>query len=270
MEQQKRVEQQTGWRGWVVALFGRLWRDGNESVPPHLRKPFIRRRWRTTELQFAHGVSQSRMLTLDPDKLLIDYTRTMLGALVLVPRPRIIGMIGLGGGSQAKFCYRHLPEAQIEIVENNPHVLALRGKFRVPDDDARFRVILDDGANFLRMRKRHFDLLLVDGYDETGIPPALSSQQFYDDCRASLTDRGAMAVNLYCDDAQNHIERLRRSFGARHVLIVEEPRQSNRVALAWVGTPASAASMALSPVAQRELAFEFARLRAMGLGGADC
>ncbi|HEV8695694.1 MAG TPA: transferase [Lysobacter sp.] len=178
-------------------------------------------------------------------------------------------MIGLGGGSQAKFCYRHLPEARIEVVENNPHVLALRGKFRIPDDDARFRVILDDGALFLRGRRRHYDLLLVDGYDETGIPEVLSSQQFYDDCRAALTENGAMAINLYCDDAQRHIERLRRSFGARRVLVVEEPRQSNRVALAWVGTPApEGAPMALSPTAQCELALEFARLRAMGVGKA--
>jgi spermidine synthase len=264
MEQQT----ETGWREWMAALFRRFWRDRDESVPPHLRRPFIRRRWRTTELQFAHGVSQSRMLTFDPDRLLIDYTRTMLGALVLVPQPRSIGMVGLGGGSQAKFCYRHLPEARIEVVENNPHVLALRGKFRVPDDDARFRVILDDAARFLRERRAHYDLLLVDGYDETGIPEVLSTQQFYDDCRAALTGNGAMAINLYCNDARRHIERLRRSFGARRVVVVEEMRQSNRVALAWVGTPATEGmSMALSPVAQRELAFEFARLRAMGFGG---
>lgn len=255
------------WLERLATLFRHLWRERNEAVPPHLRKPFIRRRWRTTELQFAHGVSQSRMLTFDPDKLLIDYTRTMLGALLLVPKPSRVGMVGLGGGSQAKFCYRHLPEARIEVVENNPHVLALRGKFRVPDDDARFRVVLDDGAVFLRERRKCFDLLLVDGYDETGIPAALSSQQFYDDCRAALTDNGAMAVNLYCDDSQRHIERLRHSFGARRVLVVEEPRQSNRVAIAWAGTPApEGAEMALSPVAKRELAFEFARLHAMGIG----
>lgn len=259
------MEQRTepGWREWVAALFRYFW--SGEAVPSHLRKPFIRRGWRTTELQFAHGVSQSRMLTAAPDTLLIDYTRTMLGALMLVPRPRSIGMVGLGGGSQAKFCYRHLPEARIEVVENNPHVLALRGKFRVPDDDARFRVILDDGARLLRERRGHYDLLLVDGYDETGIPDALSSQQFYDDCRAALTENGAMAINLYCDDAQRHVEWLRGSFGADRVLVVEETRQSNRVALAWVGTPApEGAPMSLSTAAQRELAFDFARLRAIG------
>lgn len=263
-----RMEQKrgTGWFEWLAAMFRRPGGGHGELAPPHLRRPFIRRRWNTTELQFAHGVSQSRMLTFAPDKLLIHYTRTMMGALVLVPRPRSIGMIGLGGGSQAKFCYRHLPDARIEVVENNPHVLALRRKFRIPEDDDRFRVVLDDGARFLRARRGKFDLLLVDGYDETGIPEELSSPQFYDDCRTALTEGGAMAINLYCDDAQRHVDRLRRSFGRRHVVVVEEMRQINRVAFAWVGKPAEEAPMALSTVAQRDLAAVFAYVRAIKAG----
>ena len=221
----------------------------------------MRRRGSTLELQFVRGVSQSQMATRDPDRLLIDYTRTMLGAVVLVPRPGRIGMIGLGGGSQAKYCYRHLPEARIEVVENNPHVLALRRKFRVPDDDARFHVVLDDGARFLHGRRGQFDLLLVDGYDETGIPDVLSTQTFYDDCRASLAEGGAAAFNLYCADPAAHVERLRNAFGDENIVVIEELRQSNRVAIAWTGASLDTMEMALSPVAQRDLAHVFATVR---------
>lgn len=249
---------------WLQGLLGGLGGGGQSGGLAAPGRPFVRRRWRTTELQFAHGVSQSRMLTAAPDRLLIDYTRTMLGALVFVPQPRSIGMVGLGGGSQAKFCYRHLPDARIEVVENNPHVLAVRRRFRVPDDDARFRVVLDEGDRFLRGRPQCFDLLLVDGYDATGIPESLSAQEFYDDCRAALVPGGAMAINLYCDDAQLHVERLGRSFGVDHVLVVEEPRQSNRVAFAWTGrVEGDPRPITASPAAQRELAFELARVRAM-------
>jgi spermidine synthase len=201
------------------------------------------------------------MVKHDPDRLLIDYTRTMLGALVLVPRPRNIGMVGLGGGSQAKYCYRHLPEARIEVVENNPHVLALRRKFHVPDDDARFHVVLDDGARFLQGRRGQFDLLLVDGYDETGIPDVLSTQAFYDDCRASLAEGGAAAFNLYCADAAVHVERLRNAFGGENILVIEELRQSNRVAIAWAGPASEPAEMSLSSAAQHDLARVFANVR---------
>lgn len=255
----------TGWRAWLAAW---LRARRGESLPPHLRKPSVRRRGNTTELQFAHGVSQSQMVTRDPDRLLIDYTRTMLGALVLAPQASRIGMIGLGGGSQAKYCHRHLPGARIEVVENNPHVLALRRRFRVPDDDARFQVHLDDGARFVRERVGCYDLLLVDGYDETGIPEALSTQAFYDDCRASLADGGAMASNLYSKDAAAHVERLQRAFGADRVVVIEERRQSNRVAIAWTTerTPHNG-DMTLSAAAQRDLAGVFATVRhALAIG----
>jgi spermidine synthase len=248
----------TGWRAWLAALLGARRTD----VPPHLRKPLVRKRGKTTELQFVRGVSQSQMVTRDPDRLLIDYTRTMLGALVFTPRPRRIGMVGLGGGSQAKYCYRHLPEARIEVVENNPHVLALRRRFHVPDDDARFQVFLDDGARFLHERRGRYDLLLVDGYDETGIPAALSTQGFYDDCRAALGEGGAMAANLYSHDAVAHVQRLQRAFGASNVLVIEEPRQSNRVAFAWTGRGWGNGDAALSALAQRDLAPVFATVRA--------
>ncbi|GAB3355906.1 spermine/spermidine synthase domain-containing protein [Lysobacter tyrosinilyticus] len=245
------------WRAWLARWFG-----ARRAVPPHLRKPIIRRRGKTTELQFVRGVSQSQMVTRDPDRLLIDYTRTMLGALVLVPRPARVGIVGLGGGSQAKYCYRHLPEARIEVVENNTHVLALRRRFHVPDDDARFQIFLGDGAAFLSERPGRYDLLLVDAYDESGIPEALSSQAFYDDCRAALTPHGALATNLYCGDSVMHVERLQRAFGSEHVVVIEEARQSNRVAFAWLGNGAGAGEeMALSSHGQRDLAHVFAAAR---------
>lgn len=201
------------------------------------RKPLVRRGWRYTELQFTGGVSQSRMRTFRPDELLVDYTRTMMGSLLFRPDPRAIGMVGLGGGSQVKFCHRHLPGARVEVAENNPHVLALRRTFRIPRDDARLQVLLADGAEFVRERRGRFDILLVDGYDEGGIPAALSSQRFYDDCRDALAAGGVMAGNLYATDFAAHVDRLQRSFGRERVWVLEEKRQSNRVAFAWTGDP---------------------------------
>lgn len=248
------------WRGWLAALFGTR-RD--TDLPPHLRRPILRRHRGTLELQFVRGVSQSQMALRDPDRLLIDYTRTMLGALALVPVVERIGMVGLGGGSQAKYCHRNLPQARIEVVENNPHVLALRRRFRIPDDDARLQVTLGDGARFVAAAPGRFDVLLVDGYDETGIPAALSTQAFYDDCRAALAPGGAMATNLFCRDAPTHVERLRNAFGQGRVLVLDETRQSNRVALAWTGSAQrDREPAALSAFARDDLAPVFAKVLA--------
>ena len=221
-----------GWRAWFVRWFG-----GIRAAEGAHGQAFIKRGWRHTELKFTGNVTQSRMRTFQPDHLLVDYTRTMMGCLLLRPDARMVGMIGLGGGSQAKFCHRHLPGVQVEAVEKDAGVLAMRRAFRIPDDDARLQVFHDDAARFLRKRRGRYDILLVDGYDANGIPDALSSQRWYDDCRDALAPDGVMAGNLFCADAAKHVARLRRSFGHGNVLVLEEKRQSNRVAFAWVGQP---------------------------------
>ncbi|VXB62338.1 conserved hypothetical protein [Luteimonas sp. 9C] len=205
---------------------------GGDAGP---RKPYVRQHEGFVSLQFVRRQTQSRMVGDDPDRLLIDYTRTMFATLLWQPAPAVLGMIGLGGGSQAKFAYRQLPDTRIEVVENNPHVVALRGAFGVPDDDARLSVVVDDGVRFVAGRPGRFDVLLVDGYDAHGIPAELSTQGFYDACRDALTAAGVLACNLYVRDPETHVAKLRAAFGADHVLVFDEPKMSNRVAFAWRG-----------------------------------
>jgi len=202
--------------------------------------PEVRRNWWHTSLQFNHLVTQSRMLTWWPSRLLIGYTRTMMAALLWQPTPRRIGMIGLGGGSQVKFIHRTLPDAQLEVVENNAAVIALRDQFHLPADGPRLSVIHGDGAQFVRERAGCYDILLVDAYDVLGIPAALSTRRYYDACRDALGEGGVMASNLFCTDQRQlavHLGRIRRSFGAERVLIVAEPRMHNQIVFAWTGDP---------------------------------
>lgn len=206
-------------------------RGGGEGVGG---RPYVVRGWRHTALQFEGAVTQSRMLTWWPHVLQVGYTRTMLAGLLFDPRPPCIGIIGLGGGSQAKFCHRHLAGTRIEAAESDAGVLALRREFRIPDDDARLSVELADGARWIGRHQARYGLLLVDAYDALGIPPALSTQAFYDACRAALTGSGVMATNLYETDTRRHLARMRRAFDGR-VLVLEEPRMSNKVAFAWNG-----------------------------------
>jgi len=159
-------------------------------------------------------------------------------------------MIGLGGGSQAKFIHRHLPDARLEVVENNVAVIALRQRFHLPDDGPRLQVIHGDGAEFVRERQGRYDILLVDAYDLSGIPAALSTQAYYHDCRAALVEGGVMVGNLFCHDADMHIERIRRSFGQQRVLVVPEPGMRNQVVFAWVGKPLPSGAWTLPMRAQ--------------------
>ena len=103
-------------------------------------KPVVYESLTSKSLFFSAQDVQSRMHILRPDELQFEYTKIMMGFLLHNPKPLSIAMIGLGGGSLAKFCYRHLPRTDIVVVEINPHVLALRDAFAIPPDDHRFSV----------------------------------------------------------------------------------------------------------------------------------
>lgn len=219
----------------------------------------------TVELSFGPGTGQSRMLRWFPDRLLIDYTRTMLAALLQVPAPREIGIVGLGGGSQLKFLHRHLPAARIEVFEIDAAVIALRREFRIPDDGPRLQVIHADAARALAERAAAYDLLLVDGYDAGGLAPTLSTADFYRSCRDSLRPGGALALNLYDTDPAPQLARIAAAFAPWPLTVLEEPRHGNRVVFGFLpgGTPAP---LALSRTGQAQLRDAFARLAAVRPG----
>jgi spermidine synthase len=198
-------------------------------------RPYVYETLYCKSLHFSALEVQSRMLKREPDKLALDYTRTMMGFLLFKPRPLHIAMIGLGGGSLAKFCYRELPHARIDVVEINPHVVALREEFQVPPDDERFRVHLEDGAHFVERSNRCLDVLLVDGYGLSGVPASLSSQAFYTQCRRALRDDALMVSNLHGVDTDTHIARIRRSFTGT-VFTVDETTCANQIVFAFAST----------------------------------
>ena len=149
-------------------------------------KPFVLESGTKKSLHFSMGETQSRMDVLHPECLDVGYTRTMMGFLLFHPEPRDIAMIGLGGGSLAKFCHRHLPRTRIHVVEINPHVIALRDEFEVPAESNRFTVSRGDGAEFVRAPPHPFDVLLVDGYDRGSIRAGISVIAFVERPRAAL------------------------------------------------------------------------------------
>jgi spermidine synthase len=231
-------------------------------------RPFVHDDGQAKSLHFTQAELQSRMNKLNPWRLEVDYTRTMMAFLLFRPAPHSIAMIGLGGGSLAKFCFRYLPDCDITVVEINPHVIALRNEFAVPEDDEQFRVLEGDGAAFVARTPASFDVLLVDGFDDQGQPEALCSQQFYDACFAALKPGGVLAVNLHQDDPGYAVwaGRIFRSFNGNAVE-VPAPEKSNCIVFASGGVPISPRridlgtnSARLAGEARSQLTAEFERV----------
>lgn len=180
----------------------------------HTAQPYIYEEDGTLSLHFGMGGAVQSIMRVDaPDVLVLGYTRTMMSFLLFIERPKHIGIIGLGGGSIPKHCYRYLPETRISVAEISPEIIALRNKFFVPNDDHRFQVFREDGAEFVRRRASQFDVLIVDGFDVSGQPEQLCSSDFYNDCYRALDREGILMVNL-CDSChRTSIRRIRQCFG---------------------------------------------------------
>ena len=168
-------------------------------------------------LEFTPGDIQSEMLLARPDALVLEYTRAMMCFALFVPAPRHIVMVGLGGGSLAKFCYRHFPRARITVLEIRADVIALRDAFCMPQDDARLRILHCDAADYLARAPGACDVLLVDGFDSRGLPSTLTASAFYGACRRALHPGGVLVANIFIYDPQyaSALQRLRAAFDGR-------------------------------------------------------
>jgi spermidine synthase len=186
--------------------------DPGRTAPPLVRTVDGRR-----TLEFSPGDIQSEMLLARPDALVLAYARAMMTFAWFVPDPRHIVMVGLGGGSLVKFCYRHFPASRITVIELRADVIALRDQFHLPPDDRRLRVLHADAARQVGLLRASADVLLIDGFDQHGLPAALGSAAFYADCRAALRPGGVLAANIFSYDPARPamLARLRRVFAGR-------------------------------------------------------
>ncbi|MDB6012183.1 MAG: Polyamine aminopropyltransferase [Gammaproteobacteria bacterium] len=178
-------------------------------------KPFIVDSGLQRRLQFDLYTVQSSMHLEHPDKLSLAYTRKMMAFLLFNRAPARILLLGLGGGSLAKFCYRRLPRAAVTAIEVNPNVIALREAFRIPRDDDRFRVICADGAAYVARLERSKDVILADACDRVGVAPEFDAIAFYRDAHRCLSRAGVFVTNLCgdMDDCAGHLDKIRDVFG---------------------------------------------------------
>jgi len=177
-------------------------------------RPFVVDNGLRRFLHFDFGAVQSAMELSNPVRLALAYTRKMMAFLLFNRTPKRILLLGLGGGSLAKFCYANLPAASLTAIEVNQDVIALRDEFGVPADDHRFRVINADGAAHISILTHLKDVILADACDRTGIAAELGSVEFYRKARRRLSASGVFVANI-CggkDSVAAHLTNLRDAF----------------------------------------------------------
>lgn len=201
---------------------------------PSFDSPFLMDDGETRSLHFSFMHVQSEMRLDAPTELVFGYTQAMMAVLLVQSEPRDILLIGLGGGSLSKYCHFMLPDSVVTTVEINPAVVALREAFHIPPDSPRFRIIQDDGVAYMRHQRETADILMLDGYDDEGLPQMLTTLEFYRDCFHALRDGGILVSNFNCDGLTlaTCLGRLVKVFDGK-VLIIKSRDDSNKVVFAF-------------------------------------
>ena len=190
-------------------------------------------------LQIGGDAIQSAMRLDAPDRIELDYVRAMLAFLLFRPKPREVLMVGLGGGSMARFIHQRMPAARVCVVEIDPGVVTVARKyFRFPEEDGRLEIVIGDGAEVVPERPASCDVLVVDGFIDGSPAKDLCAQAFYDGAFAALREGGMMVANFMSDDKrlETYCARIERSFGRRPALLLAE-EEDNFIAFALRGGP---------------------------------
>jgi len=180
------------------------------------------------------------MLVDAPTVLVHEYIQRMMAWLLFIDPATVSKrqalQLGLGAGSLTKFCHKEL-RMKTTAIELNPMVLhACRGWFKLPADNTRMQVVLGDAAQEIRKPQwlGAVDALQVDLYDEEAAAPVLDTEDFYADCRATLTEEGCMTVNLFgrVSSYQKSLDKMAAAFGMNAMWSFKATREGNTVVLA--------------------------------------
>ena len=236
---------------------------------------YVTERSGVRSLHIGSDTIQSSMRLARPFDLELAYTRSMMGFLLFVAAPRRVLLVGLGGGSLAKFIHHRMPETLADVVEINADVVAIaRTYFQVPASDERLDIRVCDGAEFVARPGPEYDAVLVDGYDGESLVESLSSRAFYLSCLRRLAPGGVAVVNLWGSDRRfnEYLERIETAFRAGTLCLPAE-KPGNIIAFGFRDPPGQLRWEALAARAaglQERYGLEFGRfvkaLRKMNRG----
>jgi spermidine synthase len=182
---------------------------------------------------------QSAIRLEAPHALELEYVQQMTAWLLFLHAPAQIALLGLGGGSLARWNLRHLRQSRLVAIEHNPAViLAAKSMFGLPAEGPRFEIVHQDALEWVRAtRPATYGVVQVDLYDSEADGPVLDSVDFYRAARRLLPDSGGLlVVNLFGrpQALKQSLTHLNVAFDDR-VRLLAPIRAGNRVALCFHG-----------------------------------
>jgi spermidine synthase len=153
-------------------------------------------------LHFDSEPTQSAMSLEKPDELQLDYAKAMMSFLLFKElEDDDFLLMGLGGGSIAKFVLQNFPQCRIEAVEYRAEVAEIAHDYFALPREKNLNVVIDCGAHYAlercELQKEFYSVIMLDAFDATGMATALCNPEFFAACKAMLKKDGILVVDLW-------------------------------------------------------------------------
>ena len=182
-------------------------------------------------LYFKNSVIQSRLYHKAPEKLALRYTQYMMAAALLaVPDPARVLLIGVGAGALLHFFDHYFQGTRIDGVDNSDHIIKIaRGFFSVPENNY-ISIHCEDGLKYLNSLEdsTSYDLILVDAFNDDGMAKTIYSNEFFKLAKRKLSSKGVICCNLWSgnDAAFTRVQKAMQKYSASRVYIPVRQREN--------------------------------------------
>lgn len=143
---------------------------------------------------------QSCLLKSKPQQLVFNYTKLLMASLLVMPDPKRILIIGLGGGTMSNTLAELYPQSQIDNVEIDEAVITVaRDYFGFIEND-NVKTYSQDGRIYIKralLKKQQYDWIILDAFNGDYIPEHLMTKEFLQETKSLLTKNGVLSANTF-------------------------------------------------------------------------
>ena len=139
----------------------------------------------------CHGIGTIYSISNDDNYYTNNYWDLFMPLPGLYTKPRIL-LIGLGGGTIPRQITAFYKDASIDAVEIDAGIAELATKHF---DMGNAKIIVADGAEFVKKADQHYDLIILDAFKGSKVPESFMSNEFYKDAYKILSKEGMLAIN---------------------------------------------------------------------------
>lgn len=145
---------------------------------------------------YLNGVIHSTMNLDNPNKLVLDYTKSFHLAKLFNPDFEKVLFVGGGGFSGPKNFISTYPDTLVDVVEIDPDVIDVAEKYFALPNDPRLQIFNDDARQFLVKNDDKYDVIILDAYSRYDIPFHLMTIEYYQLLFDKLSSGGVIVSNF--------------------------------------------------------------------------